>query len=110
MALGQINATFTPSARATLERFLHQANVRGAVLALFKSDGDPELGRWSYAVYGADRVAPLRAAMESRGHILLHALDGLTVAISNVHDARELQGVELDLDGPGYLVARPPVP
>jgi len=109
--IGHINASWTPEARDALERALLHANVAGAVLALFKSDdGGSDAQRWSYTVYPGERMQPLRVAMEARGHALLHALDGLTVAVSNLNDLRDLDGRVLDLDGPGYLFARVPTP
>ena len=44
--------------------------------------------------------------MQTHGHALRYSLDGVTVAISNVSHARELEGKVLDYDGPGYLIAR----
>ena len=41
-----------------------------------------------------------------KGDAEVRALDGVTVAISNVSHARELEGKVLDYDGPGYLIAR----
>ena len=104
--IGDINATWTAGARIELERFLVNARTPGAVPSLFKSNDDPALNRWSYGALTLDRVRALEAALHSRGHPLCYRLDGVTVAISNVNHARELDGKILDSDGPGYLVAR----
>jgi hypothetical protein len=104
--IGQINATWTSGARTELERFMVNARAPGAVLSLFKNADDPAASRWSYGVFTLDRVRTLESAMQTRGHALRYSLDGVTVAISNVNHARELEGKVLDYDGPGYLVAR----
>jgi hypothetical protein len=104
--IGHINATWTTGARMELDRFLVNARAPGAVLSLFKNSDDPAASRWSYGVFTLDRVRTLESAMQTRGHSLRYTLDGVTVAISNVSHARELDGKVLDYDGPGYLVAR----
>jgi hypothetical protein len=104
--IGHINATWAPGARTELDRFLQNARAPGAVLSLFKSSDDSAASRWSYGVFTLDRVRALESALQTRGHSLRYTLDGVTVAISNVAHARELEGKVLDYDGPGYLVAR----
>jgi hypothetical protein len=102
--IGRINATWTAGARTEIERFIVNARAPGAVLSLFKNADDHAGARWSYAVLALDRVRALEAVMQTRGHPLLHVIDGVTVAISNVNHARELDGKVLDHDGPGYLL------
>ncbi len=104
--VGHINATWTPEARTELERFTQTSKIVG-VLSLAKKDDDGKCGRWLYSMYSGERIKPLRQAMEARGHHLLYALDGMLVAISNLHHARELEDTVLDVDGPGYLIAQP---
>jgi hypothetical protein len=104
--IGSIDATWTAGARTEIERFLVNARAPGAVPSLFKKSDDAEASRWSYGVLTLDRVRALESAMQPRGHSLRYDLDGITVAISNVNHARELDGKVLDYDGPGYLVAR----
>ena len=104
--IGQIDATWTAAARTELERFIVNARVPGAILSLFKTADDPAGNRWSYGVFTLERIRALEAVMQPRGHPLLHALDGMTVAISNSKHARELDGQVLDHDSPGYLIAR----
>jgi hypothetical protein len=106
--VGQINATLTAGARSELERFVRNARAPGALAALFKNNDDSGATRWSYSVLALDRIRALEAAMQTRGHPLRYDLDGMTVAISNVAHARELDGKVLDFDGPGYLIARAP--
>jgi hypothetical protein len=104
--VAQINATWTPEARTELERFTQTSKIVG-VLSLAKKDDDGKCGRWLYSMYSGERIKPMRQAMEARGHNLLYTLDGMLVAISNLHHARELEDTVLDSDGPGYLIARP---
>jgi hypothetical protein len=106
--LGHINATWTHAAREMIEQFVNSSNISGAVLTLSKKDDGPNGSRWLYTVYSGERIKPMRAAMEARGHALLHSLDGLTVAISSLHNLHELDGAVIDLDGPGYLLVRAP--
>jgi hypothetical protein len=105
--VGRIAATWGPGALAELEEFLANSRLPGAVLSLFKTADDTEGARWSYAVLTPERVQALAAAMAARGLPLLYGLDGLTVAISNVKHAKELDGMVLMLDGPGQLFVRP---
>ncbi len=105
---GRITATWAEGVRAELEDFVANSRSPGAVLSLFKTADEATATRWSYAVLGSDRVHALAAIMAARGHPLLYALDGTTVAISNVNHVRELDGVVLTLDGPGSLLARSP--
>jgi hypothetical protein len=105
--IGRINATWAPSARTEIERFVMSSRVPGAVLSLFRNGEDPTGSRWSYTVMPPDRVKALEAAIEGRGHSLLYDIDGITVAISNAAQVRALDGLTLDLLGSGYLVARP---
>jgi len=104
--IGHIDATWTPEARGTLEQFVNSSGVSGAVLSLAKVEDAPTGSRWLYTIYSGERIKPMRAAMEARGHLLLYSLDGLTVAISNLHNLTELAGTIIDVDGPGYLLAR----
>jgi len=104
--IGSIDATWTDGARTELERFMVNARAPGAYLSLFKKADVPAASRWSYGVVTLDRVRTLEAIMQTRGHPLLYALDGVTVAISNASHARELDGKVLDYDVPGYLLAR----
>src|SRR5262245_54015583 len=104
--IGQINATLTSGARTELERFMVNARAPGAVLSLFKNADEPEASRWSYGVFMLDRMRSLEVPIQARGHALRYQLDGVTVAISNVIHARELEGKVLDYDGPGYLIVR----
>lgn len=104
--IGQITATWTLSARRELERFMINARAPGAVPSLFKNGDDPEASRWSYGMFTLDRIRALEAALQSRGFPLCYQLDGVTVAISNVKHARELEGKVLDYGGPGYLIVR----
>jgi hypothetical protein len=105
--VGHINATWTVEARAELDRFVTTSRVAGAVLSLAKKDDVANGARWLYAVYSGDRIKPMQAALAAHGVPLLYALDGLTVAVSNSNDVRALDGAIIDLDGPGYLLARP---
>jgi hypothetical protein len=105
--VGQINATWTPDARTELDRFVSTSRVDGAVLSLAKKDDLAEGTRWLYAVYSGERIKPMQAAMARHGVPLLYALDGVTVAVSNSNDVKELDGAIIDLDGPGYLLVRP---
>jgi hypothetical protein len=104
--IGHINATWTPAAREAVEHFVNSSKISGAVLSLSKKDDAPSGSRWLYTVYSGERIKPLRAAMEARGHALLYALDGLTVAISSLHNLSELDGTVIDVDEPGYLLAQ----
>jgi hypothetical protein len=104
--IGQINATWTSGARTELERFMINARAPGAVPSLFKNGEEIDASRWSYGVFTLDRIRALEAALQARGHPLRYQLDGVTVAISNVNHARELEGKVLDYDGPGYLIVR----
>ena len=104
-AIARIAATWGNGARSELEQFLANTRAPGAVLTLFKTADDAG-ARWSYAVLTSERVRALASAMSAHGHPLLYELDGLTVAISNVKHASDLDGVVLMLDEPGYLVAR----
>jgi len=105
--VGRINANWAPDARTEVERFVQNARVPGAVLSLFRNGDDPAGTRWSYTVMTPDRVQALAAALQGRGHSLLHDIDGVTVAISNAAQVKALDGLTLDLLGSGYLVARP---
>lgn len=102
----QIAAKWADGTRAELEEFASNSRSPGAVLSLFKTADDEAGARWSYSVLTPERVHALSALMETRGHSLLYWLDGMTVAISNVAHAKELDGVVLELDGPGYLSVR----
>ena len=102
----QINATWTPDARAALERFVATSRVAGAVLSLAKKDDVAQGARWLYAVYSGERIKPMQAALAKHGVPLLYSLDGITVAISNSNDVKELDGAVIDLDGPGYLLVQ----
>lgn len=104
--IGHINATLTPAARETIEQFVSNSKLSGAVLSLAKKDDTPTGSRWLYTVYSGEGIKPMRAAMEARGHPLLYVLDGITVAISNLRNLGELEGTVIDLDGPGYLLVR----
>ena len=104
--IGRINASWAPGARTEVERFVLNARVPGAVLSLFRNGDDPSGSRWSYTVMTPDRVQALAAALQGRGHSLLHDIDGVTVAISNAAQVKALDGLTLDLLGSGYLVAR----
>jgi hypothetical protein len=104
--VGQINATWTAEARSEVERFTQTSRIVG-VLSLAKKDDDGKCGRWLYSMYSGERIKSMRQAMEARGHHLLYTLDGMLVAISNLHHARELEDRVLEADGPGYLIARP---
>ena len=104
--IGHIDATWTSGARTELERFMVNARAPGAVPSLFKNGEEPEASRWSYGVLTLDRIRALETALQARGHPLCYELDGVTVAISNVHQARELNGKILDYGGAGYLIAR----
>lgn len=104
--VGQINARWTPDARAELERFIQTSKVVG-VLSLAKTEDDGQCGRWLYSMFSNERVRSMQSVIEARGHHLLYALDDMVVAISNVHHVRDLDGKILDADGPGYLVAKP---
>jgi hypothetical protein len=106
--IGRINATWTSGARTELERFMVNARTPGAVPSLFKNAEETDASRWSYGVFTLDRIRALEVALQARGHPLCYQLDGLTVAISNVNHARELEGKVLDDDGPGYLIVRSP--
>jgi hypothetical protein len=101
-----IDAAWTPAARADLERFTVNSRVSGAVLSLFKTGDDAEGGRWSFVIVNPERIQALLATLAARKQPLLYELDGLRVAISNPHHAAELDGTVIDLDGPGYLLAR----
>jgi hypothetical protein len=105
-AIDQIDATWTEGARSDVERFIVNSRVPGAVLSLFKSGDEPAGARWSYSVLIPERIQALQAALASRRHRLLYDLDGVRVAISNSKHAQELNGKVLDLDGPGYLIAK----
>jgi hypothetical protein len=104
--IGQINATWTSGARSEIERFMINARTPGAVPSLFKNGEDSDATRWSYGVFTLDRIRALETALQVRGHPLCYELDGVTVAISNVNHARELEGKVLDYGGPGYLLVR----
>jgi hypothetical protein len=104
---GRIAAVWAEGARTELEGFVANLRSPGAVLSLFKTGDEAHGARWSYAVLTPERVNALSAAMSARGHPLLYDLDGLTVAISNVNHARELDGMFLTIQGPGHLLARP---
>ena len=103
---GQINATWTPEARTELDRFVATSRVAGAVLSLAKKDDVAEGARWLYAAYSGERIKPMQAALAKHGVPLLYSLDGVTVAVSNSNDVKELDGAVIDLDGPGYLIVR----
>lgn len=103
---GRITATWAEGVRAELEDFVANSRSPGAVLSLFKTADEATATRWSYAVLGSDRVHALAPVMAARGHPLLYALDGLTVAISNINHVHELEGMVLTLDGPGSLLAQ----
>jgi hypothetical protein len=104
---GQINATWTPAARTEVDRFVTTSKVAGAVLSLAKKDDGPFGSRWLYAVYSGERIKPMQAALARHGVPLLYSLDGITVAVSNSNDVKELDGALIDLDAPGYLLVRP---
>lgn len=104
--IGQINATWTSSARAEVERFMVNARAPGAVPSLFKNSDDSATNRWSYGVLTLERIRALEGALQTRGHPLRYEIDGVTVAISNFNHARELSGKVLDYGGPGYLSVR----
>jgi hypothetical protein len=104
--IGQINATWTSGARTELERFMVNARAPGAVPSLFKKGEETDASRWSYGVFTLERIRALETALQARGHPLRYELDGVTVAISNVNHARELEGKILDYGGPGYLLVR----
>jgi hypothetical protein len=106
LKVGQINATWTPEARAELDRFVTTSRVAGAVLSLAKKDDVAGGARWLYAVYSGERIKPMQAALAKHGVPLLYALDGVTVAVSNSNDVKELDSAVIDLDGPGYLLVR----
>lgn len=103
---GSINASWTPEARAELERFMQNSKIVG-VLSLAKTEDDGKCGRWLYTMYSGERIKSMQQAIEVRGHTLLYTLDGMLVAISNLHHARALDDRVLDADGPGYLSAKP---
>jgi hypothetical protein len=103
---GQINATWTAEARAELDRFVATSRVAGAVLSLAKKDDVAAGSRWLYAVYSGERIKPMQAALARHGVPLLYSLDGITVAVSNSNDVKALDGAVIDLDAPGYLLAR----
>ena len=105
--VGHINGTWTEDARAELDRFVTTSKVAGAVLSLAKKDDVAGGARWLYAVYSGERIKPMQAALAAHGVPLLYALDGLTVAVSNSNDVKELDGTLIDLDAPGYLLVRP---
>jgi hypothetical protein len=74
--IGHINATWTPAARETIEQFVNNSRISGAVLTLSKKDDAPTGSRWLYTgclytVYSGERIKPMRAAMEARGYPLL---------------------------------------
>ncbi len=104
---GQINATWTAAARVELDRFVTTSKVAGAVLSLAKKDDGANGARWLYAVYSGERIKPMQAALAAHGVPLLYSLDGLTIAISNSNDVKELDGTVIYLDAPGYLLVRP---
>lgn len=108
--IDHLDATWTEGARTDLERFIVNSRVPGAVLSLFKSADEPAGARWSYSVLIPERIQALQAALASHRHRLLYDVDGLRVAISNSKHAQELNGKVLDLDGPGYLIAKPNQP
>ena len=105
--VGHINATWTPEARGEIDRFVTTSKVAGAVLSLAKKDDSAKGSRWLYAVYSGERINPMQAALAKHGVPLLYSLDGVTVAVSNSNDVKELDGATIDLDGPGYLLVRP---
>ena len=105
--VGHINGIWTPEARAELDRFVTTSRVAGAVLSLARKDDVAGGARWLYAVYSGERIKPMQAALAAHGVPLLYSLDGLTVAVSNSNDVKELDGAVIDLDGPGYLLVRP---
>jgi hypothetical protein len=105
--IGYINGTWTAAARAELDRFVTASKVAGAVLSLAKKDDVAEGARWLYAAYSGEVVKPMQAALAAHGVPLLYSLDGMTIAISNSNDVKELDGAVIDLDGPGYLLVRP---
>ena len=76
------------------------------MLSLAKKDDLAAGARWLYAVYSGERIKPMQTALAAHDVPLLHSLDGLTIAVSNSNDVRELDGAVIDLDGPGYLLAR----
>jgi hypothetical protein len=101
-----INGTWTAAARAELDRFVNTSRVAGAMLSLAKKDDVAEGARWLYAVYSGERVESMQAALAAHGVALLYWLDGVTIAVSNSNDVKELDGAVIDLDGPGYLLVR----
>lgn len=109
-ASDRIDATWTEVARGDVERFIVNSRVPGAVLSLFKSGDEAAGARWSYSVLIPERIQALQAALKSRDYRLLYDLDGVCVAISNSKHAQELNGKVLDLDGPGYLIAKAHAP
>ncbi len=104
--VGHIKGTWTEEARAELDRFVTTSKVAGAVLSLAKKDDLPKGARWLYAVYSGERIKPMQAALAAHGVPLLYSLDGLTVAVSNSNDVKELDGAVIELDAPGYLLVR----
>ncbi len=106
--VGHINASWTPAARAALERFVSNSSVSGAILSLSKKDRVQTGSRWLYTVYSGERLKPMRTMMEARGYPLLYELDGITVAISDPNSLKDLEAAVIDLGGPGYLLAQPP--
>ena len=105
--VNQINGTWTPAARTELDRFVTTSRVAGAVLSLAKKEEVAGGSRWLYAVYSGERIRPMQAALAKHGVPLLYSLDGMTVAVSNSTDVKELDGALIDLDAPGYLLVRP---
>jgi hypothetical protein len=105
--VNQINGTWTPAARTEVDRFVTTSRVAGAVLSLAKKEDVVGGSRWLYAVYSGARIRPMQAALAKHGVPLLYSLDGITVAVSNSTDVKELDGALIDLDAPGYLLVRP---
>ncbi len=105
--VGHIKGVWSAAARAELDRFVTTSKVAGAVLSLAKKDDVVGGARWLYALYSGERIKPMQAALAAHGVPLLYSLDGLTVAVSNSTDVKELDGAVIDLDAPGYLLVRP---
>ena len=105
--VGHIKGVWTEAARTELDRFVTTSKVAGAVLSLAKKDDVVGGARWLYAVYSGERIKPMQSALAAHGVPLLYSLDGLTVAVSNSTDVKELDGALIDLDAPGYLLVRP---
>jgi hypothetical protein len=105
--VGHLKGVWTAAARTELDRFVTTSKIAGAVLSLAKKDDVVGGARWLYAVYSGERIKPMQAALAAHGVPLLYSLDGLTIAVSNSTDAKQLDGALIDLDAPGYLLVRP---